>query len=182
MMPGAISISLSSATISKVLQRAAVGKRRDRAGLPVRQHRRRVEAVAGRVDVADGDHRSVRGAVAGRRRPVPAPDGAEGLRWVRRMIRLPERAGRADHRGSARREPARQDERGGSTARATMPSCRPSRVPANENDLHYGEETQRDASPILPGRAGALRNNRLGSFGCRQPSSARRCGARGRGG
>ena len=46
-------------------QRAAVGQRRDRAGLPVGQHRGRIEAVAGVVDLADGDHRAVRARMVG---------------------------------------------------------------------------------------------------------------------
>ena len=107
-------------------QRAPVGQRRDRAGLPVGQHCRRIEAVAGVVDLADRDHRAVGGAVAGRRWLCAGLRMRRRIVCVRRMICLPERAGRPHYGGPARREAARQDEAGGSTARATMPTCRPS--------------------------------------------------------
>ena len=46
-------------------QRAAIRQRRDRAGVPVGEERCGVEAVAGVVDLADGDHVAVRAVMAG---------------------------------------------------------------------------------------------------------------------
>ena len=88
MTPGAISISLSSAVTSKVRSRAAVRHGRDGSGLPIGQHRGRIEAVAGVVDLADRDHRAMCGAVAGLA-------GAIGVGRASLMAGVPGLAGRS---------------------------------------------------------------------------------------
>ena len=55
MTPGAISISLSSAVTSKVRSLRPSGSV-ELPGFPVGEHGGWIEAVAGIIDVADGDH------------------------------------------------------------------------------------------------------------------------------
>ena len=61
-MPGAISISLSTAIDLEGAQGAAVGQRSRSCRCPSRSAWRRIEAVARVVDLADGDHVAVRHA------------------------------------------------------------------------------------------------------------------------